>query len=88
MLCVFLMADVNDAVNKVTALKDSKLLPKEGVWRYVIIGAIGLFVVLVLLFIGFVIKSLLYIAIFIVIVVVAILIGVGVSQWQASQKQG
>ena len=83
---VDIKVDVTAAVDKVTGLKDNKLLPKEGLWRYVVIGGIGFFAVLVLLFIGFIIKSILLIAVFIVIVVVAILIGVGVSRWQASKN--
>jgi hypothetical protein len=78
------MVDVTAAVNKVTNLKDSKVIPKDGVWRYVVIGVIGFLVVLALLFIGFVIKSLLYVAIFLVIMVVAVIVGVGVSQHKKS----
>jgi hypothetical protein len=78
--------DVTNIVNKTVTLNNSKVLPQNGIWRFVIIGAIGLVVVLVLLFLGFIIKSLLYVVIFSVIVIVAVTIGVGVSQWKSSKK--
>lgn len=79
--------DIGGAVNKLITLKDNKILPKEGIWRYVMIGAISFFVVLILIFIGFVIKPLLYIVIFSVMVIVSVMIGVGVSRWQATQNK-
>jgi hypothetical protein len=79
-------ADVTKIVNKTVTLNNSKVLPQNSIWRLVIIGAIGFVVVLVLLFLGFIIKSLLFVLIFLVIVVVAVVIGVGVSQWKSSKK--
>jgi multisubunit Na+/H+ antiporter MnhF subunit len=78
--------EVKNIVNKTVTLNNSKVLPQNGIWRLVIIGAIGLVVVLVLLFLGFILKSLLYVVIFLVIVIVAVAIGVGVSQWKSSKK--
>ncbi len=83
---VDIKADVTNIVNKTVTLNNSKFLPQNGIWRLVIIGAIGFIAVLVLLFLGFIIKSLLYVLIFLVIVIVSIAIGVGVSKWRSSKK--
>ena len=75
------MVDVKESVR--TTVSKFQEVAAGRIWKRVIIGIVA---VLVLLFVGFIIKSLLYIAIFLIIVAVAVTIGVSVRQSQ-SRKQ-
>ena len=78
--------DMSNIVNKTLTLNNSKILPKNRTWKLVIFGGIGLAVVLVLLFIAFFIKTLVYVVTLLVVVIVIAIIGIGVVQWQSKKE--